>query len=170
MTDARTTDGSSTDAGTMTEAELVALVERARASGDPGVLSAAIPYAAFLGLEIERDGDGVLGRLRYSDPLIGDASIPALHGGTIAALLESTAIFDTLWRADEAVLPRTITLTIDYLRSGRPVDTLCRAQVVRRGRRVVVVAVRAYQEDESKPIATATVHLLVSRDGEGERS
>lgn len=156
-------------ASTMTEDELAALVERAHASGDPGALVAAIPYAAFLGLEIEGDGDGVLGRLRYSDPLIGDATIPALHGGTIAALLESTAILDVLWRADEVVLPRTITLTIDYLRSGRPVDTLCRAEVVRRGRRVVVVSVRAYQEDESRPIATAIVHLLVSRDAEGDR-
>jgi len=154
---------------TITEDQLAALIERAHASGDPAELVAAIPYAAFLGLAVERDGDGVRGRLRYSEPLIGDASIPALHGGTIAALLESTAIFDVLWRADEVVLPRTITLTVDYLRSGRPVDTLCRAQVVRRGKRVVVVSVRAYQDDESRPIATAVVHLLVSRDDTDDR-
>lgn len=157
------------DTSTMSEDELAALVERARASGDPGALVSAIPYAAFLGLEIERDGDGVLGRMRYAEPLIGDASIPALHGGTIAALLESTATLDVLWRfvggsAEEVVLPRTITLTIDYLRTGRPVDTLCRARIVRRGKRVVVVSVSAYQEDESRPIATAIVHVLVSGD------
>lgn len=152
----------------MDDAALAALVARARASDDPSALVEAIPYAAFLGLAIERDGEGVLGRMRYADALIGDSSIPALHGGTIAALLESTAILDVLWCADEVVLPRTITLTIDYLRSGRPVDTLCRASIVRRGKRVVVASVRAYQDDEARPIATAVVHLLVSRDTAAE--
>lgn len=153
---------------TTSEDDLAALLSRARAEGEPGALTAAIPYASFLGLVFERDGEGVLGRLRYSAPLIGDETIPALHGGTIAALLESTAILDVLWCADDIVLPRTITLTIDYLRSGRPTDTLCRASIVRRGKRVVVVDVRAFQEDESRPIATAVVHLLVSRDDAGD--
>ncbi|AKF04739.1 PaaI family thioesterase [Sandaracinus amylolyticus] len=150
----------------MTPAALEGLLQRAREARDPSVLVAAIPYAQFLGLGLEPDGDGVRGRLRYDESLIGDATIPALHGGTIAALLESTAILDVLWRAeDEIVLPRTITFTIDYLRSGRPVDTLCRASIVRQGKRVVVVDVRAFQDDdESRPIATAVVHLLVARD------
>lgn len=163
---------------TATPHELEQRLRRARAEDDPSLLLEAIPYASFLGLAIERDvpiagGDardgeaaagegGIRARLRYAEDLIGDVTIPALHGGTIAALLESTAMFSVLWTTDELVLPRTITLTIDYLRSGRPIDTLCRATIVRRGRRVVVVAVRAFQEDdESRPIATAVVHVLV---------
>lgn len=148
----------------VTPADLEALLARARAARDPALLSAAIPYASFLGLSIEREGDAdeILARLRYSEPLIGDITIPALHGGTIAALLESTAIFSVLWRGDTTALPRTITITIDYLRSGRPRDTLCRATIVRQGRRVVVVSVSAFQDDEAKPIATAIVHVLVA--------
>jgi acyl-coenzyme A thioesterase PaaI-like protein len=42
------------------------------------------------------------------------------------------------------------------------VDTNCRARIVRQGRRVVVVAVEAYQDDVDKPVATAVVHLLVA--------
>lgn len=146
----------------MSPAELQALLARAREADDPGLLASAIPYATFVGLSMERDGEGILARLRYADHLIGDSTIPALHGGTIAALLESTAIFSVLWRADTTALPRTITITIDYLRSGRPVDTRCRASIVRLGRRVTVVAVSAFQDDEAKPIATAIVHVLVA--------
>jgi uncharacterized protein (TIGR00369 family) len=152
----------STPAGELSVEALRALVVEARAAGDPARLAAAIPYATFLGLGFEPDGDGLLGRMAYAEHLIGDASIPALHGGTLAALLESTATLDVLWRAPEVVLPRTVTLTIDYLRTGRPAETRCRASVVRQGKRIVVVSVRAFQDDEARPIATAVVHLLVA--------
>lgn len=157
------------DAAITSVAELEALLTRAREARDPGMLAAVMPYASFVGLTLERDGEGdeLLARMRYASDLIGDSTIPALHGGTIAALLESTAILSVLWRADTAVLPRTITITIDYLRSGRPIDTLCRASIVRQGRRVVVVSVAAFQDDESKPIATAIVHVLCTGDERG---
>jgi acyl-coenzyme A thioesterase PaaI-like protein len=58
-------------------------------------------------------------------------------------------------------LPKTITLTIDYLRSGRAEDTNARARIVRKGRRVTVIEARAYQGDAQKPVASAVVHLLV---------
>jgi uncharacterized protein (TIGR00369 family) len=142
--------------------DIAELVLRARAAGDPQMLVDAIPYARFIGLEVSREGGSIVSTMRFSEHLIGDATIPALHGGTLAALLESTAIFAVLFDRERAVLPKTITLTIDYLRSGRAVDTRCRARIVRQGRRVVVVAVEAFQEDESKPVTTAIVHLLVA--------
>lgn len=151
---------------TQSDLELAALLRRAREADDPSLLVSALPYMQYLGIAIERDGAGVLGRMRFAEALIGDSSIPALHGGTICALLESTAIFSVLWRAEEAVLPKTITLTIDYLRSGRPIDTTCRASIVRQGRRIAVVSVSAFQEDEAKPIATAIVHVLVTTGSE----
>ncbi|MDQ3034572.1 MAG: PaaI family thioesterase [Myxococcota bacterium] len=155
-----------TDASITSAAELEALLARARETRDPSVLAAAIPYASVIGLSLAQDGEGdaIVARMRYADDLIGDSTIPALHGGTIAALLESTAILSVLWRAEAPVLPRTITITIDYLRTGRPVDTLCRASIVRQGRRIVVVSVRAFQEDEAAPIATAIVHVLCTTD------
>lgn len=142
--------------------DIAALVAAARAADDPQALVAAIPYARFLGLEVGREDSVIVSTMRFSEHLIGDATIPALHGGTLAALLESTAIFAVLFDSERAVLPKTITLTIDYLRSGRGVDTKCRARIVRQGRRVVVVATEAFQEDASKPVATAIVHLLVA--------
>ena len=127
------------------------------------LLSSVVPYAKFLGLSMELLEDGTcMGRLRYADHLIGDSSIPALHGGTLAALLESTAIFTALFATEGSAIARTITLTIDYLRSGRAQDSTCTAKIVRAGRRILVVQVSAFQDDPDKPISTATVHLLVA--------
>ena len=68
-----------------------------RDTGDFEPLHEAIPYARFMGISGELvDGD-VIGRMRYSDHLVGNASVPALHGGTLGALMESTAIFNLLW-------------------------------------------------------------------------
>ena len=137
----------------------------ARESGDFSPLIDAIPYAKWLGISVEvRDGE-LIGKLKYDDKNIGNASLPALHGGTLGALLESTAIYQVLYEAETLTLPKTITITIDYLRSGRPVDTYARGIVTRHGRRVVNVRVEAWQEDRTRPIATAVVHFLIQPIG-----
>lgn len=136
-----------------------------RRTGDPEPLMAAIPYAAFMGLTVDVSGEQLVGRLRYDDHLIGNPMLPALHGGTLGALLESTAIFHLLWEAETLVLPKTITITIDYLRSGRPVDTHARGTITKQGRRVVNVRAEAWQDDPARPIAIANGHfLIVPRD------
>jgi acyl-coenzyme A thioesterase PaaI-like protein len=95
--------------------------------------------------------------------LIGNPVLPALHGGTLGALLESAAIFELLWRAETVVLPKTITLTVDYLRSGAPQDTHARGVVTRHGRRVTNVRMEAWQGDRKTPVATAHAIFLVMR-------
>lgn len=145
----------------MNEFELAALLASVREGGDPQPLIDALPYARFLGLEVRREGTEILTTMRYHEALIGDASLPALHGGTLAGLLESAAVFSVLLSPEPTVLPKTITLTIDYLRSARAVDTHCRVRVIRRGRRMAVLEASAYQEDPAQPVATATVHLLL---------
>jgi acyl-coenzyme A thioesterase PaaI-like protein len=108
-------------------------------------------------------GDELITTLRFSDHLIGNPMLPALHGGTLGALLESAAIFELLWRAETAVLPKTITLTIDYLRSAAPVDTHARGLVTRQGRRITNVRMEAWQADRSVPVASAHAVFLVMR-------
>ena len=93
--------------------------------------------------------------------LIGNAALPALHGGSLGALLESTAHFQLLWDAETVVLPKTIDITVDYLRTGRPVDSWARAIITRQGRRVANVRVEAWQEDRARPIAIAHGHFLI---------
>ena len=133
----------------------------ARARGDVRAMIAAIPYARFLGLDLELADDELRGVLRYSDALIGDPTLPALHGGTIGALLENTALLQIAWDIDLVALPKTISFTIAYLRSGKPRDVYARATITRQGRRVANVQVEAWQEERARPIATAAGQFLI---------
>jgi acyl-coenzyme A thioesterase PaaI-like protein len=148
----------------------VNLVERltaAKEAGDYQGLFEAIPYAAFLGLKAELVAGNAINELvttmTYGPHLIGNPALPALHGGTIGALLESAAIFELLWRAESIVLPKTITFTVDYLRSAAAVDTHARGIITRQGRRVTNVRIEAWQEDRQRPVATANAIFLVMK-------
>ena len=140
---------------------LVDLIADAKSRGEPERLAALIPYCRWMGLSIRYVAGELLGLLTYSDMLIGNAALPALHGGTLGALLESTAIFQLLWDAETVVLPKTIDITVDYLRTGRAADSWARAILTRQGRRVANVRVEAWQEDRTRPIAIAHGHFLI---------
>lgn len=148
----------------MTTTSIQGLITEARRSGDWQPVLAAVPYFRFLGIHlVEREGQ-LQAHMKFAEHLVGNPTLPALHGGTLGALLEAVAQCEVLYRAESLVLPKTITLTIDYLRSGKPVDTIAVASVLKHGRRVATVQARAYQEDPTTPIAVATVHLLVRAD------
>lgn len=140
---------------------LVDRLSEAKRTGNYQGLLDAVPYSRLLGLTAAIDGGELITTMRYADHLIGNPALPALHGGSLGALLESAAIFELLWRAETIVLPKTITITIDYLRSGGPVDTHARGIVTRHGRRVANVRVEAWQADRTMPVATAHAIFLV---------
>ena len=139
-------------------------VTAVRESGDFTALQEAIPYARFMGITAELVDDDVVGRMRYSDHLVGNATVPALHGGTLGALMESTAIFKLLWKGETSTVPKTINITVEYLRGARPQDVFAKAVFTRHGRRVANVRVFAYQDDPEKPVAVATAHFLLVQD------
>jgi uncharacterized protein (TIGR00369 family) len=136
---------------------------------DPSALRALfdrVPYARFIGLKLELKGDELTAVLPFQDSLIGNPLLPALHGGVVAALMELTAVAQiTLSQpvgADGALkVPKTIDVSIDYLRSGRPVDTFARAHVTKLGRRIANVRVEAWQASRSDPIAMLHGHFLI---------
>lgn len=139
-------------------------VTSVRDTGDFTAMQQVIPYARFMGITAELiDGD-VVGRMQYSDHLVGNASVPALHGGTLGALMESTAIFKLLWHGETTAVPKTINITVEYLRSARAEDVFARAVFTRHGRRVANVRVFAFQDDPERPVAVATAHFLLVQD------
>ena len=142
---------------------LIETLDAAKREGNYQAFIDAVPYARFLDLTAGEIGGELVTTMRYGAHLIGNSSLPALHGGTLGALLESAAIFELLWRAETIVLPKTITLTVDYLRSGGPIDTHARGIVTRHGRRVTNVRMEAWQSDRTTPVATAHAIFLVMR-------
>ncbi len=142
-------------------------------------LAEGIPYIRFLGITFERHGDELTAVLNYDDMLIGNPALPALHGGVTAAFLETAALIELGWqnlwteiesgRLDAETLgpdtlprmPKTIDLTVDYLRSGLPRDAYARARVNRSGRRYASVQVEAWQDNRARPFAQATGHFLM---------
>lgn len=125
---------------------------------------ASIPYAQFLGVRAELKGDELTLVLPFSDHLIGNPLLPALHGGVVGALMELTALTQLAVASRSEKFPKTIDIGIDYLRSGRPVDTYARARVVKIGRRIANVQAEAWQGERGQPIAAMHGHFLVAED------
>ncbi|MAM60713.1 PaaI family thioesterase [Maritimibacter sp. UBA3975] len=148
------------------DAALAALVDR-------------VPYIGFLGVHFDRRGDELTAVLPYTETLIGNPALPAIHGGVTASFLEVTSIIELGWvllweeiesgtRPIEDItpetlprLPKTIDFTIDYLRSGLPRDAYARARINRSGRRYASVHVEAWQDNRTRLFAQATGHFLM---------
>lgn len=128
---------------------------------------AKIPYARFLGVEAELHGDEMTAVLPFAEHLIGIPTLPAIHGGVLGAFMEMTALahLSVAQYAKDGALarqPRPIDVTVQYLRSGRPLTTYARARLKRAGRRIANVYVEAWQAERDNPIAALHGHFLIS--------
>lgn len=137
----------------------------AREHDDFSALIGQIPYACFLGMKAQRVGDVLHFALPHQDQLIGNARLPALHGGVVAAFMENAALLHVLWAQAETRLPKSIDFSIDYLRSARTRDCWAQCEVTRQGRRVAQAQVRCWQDDPERPIALARAHFLLQDPG-----
>jgi uncharacterized protein (TIGR00369 family) len=129
---------------------------------DPDALLATIPYCTHLGIRAVRREDGLILVMPFAPRLVGNVVLPALHGGVTGSLLETAAIVQAALEIGGPKLPKPVDITIDYLRSGRPVESFARARIAKRGRRVINVHAQMWQEDEAKPIAALRGHFLVA--------
>jgi len=140
---------------------LAELREQGRAQ-DMQALVEHLPYARFLGIGVDRKGNEITTILPFSDHLVGNTQLRALHGGVIGAFLEITSIVQLLFDTSCERLPKTIDISIDYLRSGKPVETYGRAIVTRHGRRVANVRTEIWQESRAAPVAASHGHFLLT--------
>ena len=142
-------------------------------------LIGGVPYIQFLGIQFDRRGDELTAVLPFSEKLIGNPFLPAIHGGVTSAFLEVTSVitleWETLWPDIESGVidveqmvaghlprsPKTIDFTVDYLRSGLPRDAYARARVARSGRRYASVNVEAWQDKRTRLFTQATGHFLM---------
>ena len=158
--------------------EPVALIKKRRNEALSKLIN-SIPYISFLGVDFDRRGDEITAILPFKEELIGNPSLPALHGGSIAAFLEISAIIGLSWRqiwhqiedpglgagsseaSEKFTLPKTIDFSVDYLRSGLPKDSYARAKVNRAGRRYASVHVEAWQDNRDRLFAQGIGHFLM---------
>ena len=135
--------------------------EAGRASDMQAVLD-QIPYAGFLGVEADQKGNELTTVLPFSNHLVGNVSLPALHGGAVGAFLEITAVTQLLLDSACERLPKTVDFSVDYLRSMRPVPAYGRAIVTKHGRRVANVRTEMWQEERARPVAIGHGHFLLT--------
>lgn len=136
---------------------------RTRAEGDVEAWLAMIPYARRIGVSTVSDpqGEGLLFRLDPREGNVGNVLLPALHGGVVAAFMETAATLDLMLATRAPRLPRIVDISIDYLRTARVAPTLARCSLLREGRRMGNVHVCAWQESEAVPVATARLHFVL---------
>ena len=121
----------------------------------------ASPYARTLGLTLSRDSGRAIVTMAPGVSVGGRPGF--LHGGAISGLLDYAAWVTVMDALDDGVRIKPVGITVDFMRGGRMEEAHASAQVVRLGRRIANVVATAWQEDEAKPIATATLKFLVVR-------
>lgn len=111
------------------------------------------PYAQTIGVTVDAwDGGRPVLAIDYGEAVSGNPG--TFHGGVIAGLMEAAglaAIGDGF---------RAINTTVEYLRGAGSQRLYAAGIVVRAGRRLSNVRVEAWQDDPSKPVATAVLNVV----------
>jgi acyl-coenzyme A thioesterase PaaI-like protein len=120
-----------------------------------------VPYATFLGIKADLRDDKLLFILPENKKMIGNPSLPAIHGGVVGAFMEQAAAFHLISKMDKPVLPKIIDFSLDYLRPARLRDTYAQCLLTRQGRYIANISITAWQEKIEQPNAIARAHFLL---------
>ena len=120
-----------------------------------------VPYAAYLGIQAEVHGNEILFILPENEKLIGNPTLPAIHGGVVGAFMEQAAAFHLIAKMEQPVLPKIIDFSLDYLRPARLRDTYAQCTLTRQGRFIANISITAWQEQSATPNAMARAHFLL---------
>ena len=134
--------------------------------GDIPSLSRPLPYAAFIGMEMEMENGRPVAILRKDPGNIGNPLVPMIHGGAVGALLEHAALMQLFFELDLGLdrPAKIVNISIDYLRPCLLEDTFASGVIVRQGRRVANVRVEAWQSERARLVAAAHAHFLLPGD------
>lgn len=86
------------------------------------------------------------------------------HGGATAGLLETAgyaALRTALLAAGRDPQLKPINITVQYLAAGKSRPSFAVGRITRLGRRNANVTVEAWQDDRTRPIATAVMNILM---------
>jgi acyl-coenzyme A thioesterase PaaI-like protein len=120
-----------------------------------------VPYAAYLGIKAEVHGNEILFILPEDKKLIGNPTLPAIHGGVVGAFMEQAAAFHLIAKMDDPIVPKIINFSLDYLRPARLRETYAQCTLTRQGRFIANISIAAWQEQRDQPCAIARAHFLI---------
>lgn len=129
----------------------------------------AIPHCRELGLTVERlDAAGALGRIPYREHWLGDPQRGIVHTGIITTLVDTVSGLAAVGASGAFEVVATLDLRMDFLRPARAgADLLSFAECYRLTRSIAFVRARAWQDNESEPVAVAQVTFM--RSGPSKR-
>ena len=125
-----------------------------------------VPYMAYLSMEFVEGSEGyckVALRFQKENTTAADA----LHGGAIASLIDTTGAM-AAWTTAELGSPRyfgsTVGVNVNYLSGAISEDVLAEARVLKRGKEIIYIDVRASNEDGKLLAQGTVVYRIIERD------
>ena len=123
----------------------------------------AMPYARHLGIRLMAEPtDSTVFHLPFDARIIGNPTLPAIHGGVVATFMQAAALASTYALMQEDVPPKLVDFSIDYLSSAGPTDLFAQCEMHRVGKRIASVGIRCWQKNSDAPVALARAHMFVA--------
>jgi uncharacterized protein (TIGR00369 family) len=121
-------------------------------------------YAKAMGISVQEiENDTPVLTVDFSTIVEGRPG--AFHGGATSGLLETAgyaALHARLENEGRNLQLKPINITVQFLSAGKSKPSFAKARVNRLGRRNANVTVEAWQDDRSRPIASAVMNILMA--------
>ena len=121
-------------------------------------------YARSLGIAVTGETEAGMPVLTVGFGPMVEGRPQHFHGGATAGLLENAgyaALRTALSAAGRDPQLKPINITVQYLAAGKSQASFAVGRITRLGRRNANISVEAWQNDRSRPVATAVMNILI---------